>query len=240
MPSWAIHLAEAKKVSKNLNFNDKDKNIFLFGNIVPDILNGYVVDKISHKVSHDETHYQKRIQIENHYEKRYNLEKFYQDFKDKFTNPIVLGYYTHLLTDFYWNRLTYDKNGIFDENRYLIGLKGNNGKKILDKKDNLRKIKTNDFKIFSKYIYKNKLLEIPVYDEKIIEDLKDLEFLNMQEEDVLEALNYLNKVANFEIKIFLDDDKYKIYSEEEMLENLDICKRFIESDPFWDAPKKDH
>ena len=228
MPSWAIHLAEANKVRKKLNLNDRDENIFMLGNIVPDILNGYVVDKISHKVSHDETHYQKRIKIDNHYEKRYNLNKFYEDFHNKFNNPIILGYYSHLLTDFYWNNLTYGKNGIFDKNKYLIGLKGNNGKKIIDEKDNLRKIKTNDFKIFSKYIYKNKLFKIPEYDDKIIDYLKELEFLNMEKEDVLEALNYLNKVANLEIKIILDKDEYAIYSEKEMLENLDNCEKFLE------------
>lgn len=228
MPSWAIHLAEANKVRKKLNLNDRDENIFMLGNIVPDILNGYVVDKISHKVSHDETHYQKRIKIDNHYEKRYNLNKFYEDFHNKFNNPIILGYYSHLLTDFYWNNLTYGKNGIFDKNKYLIGLKGNNGKKIIDEKDNLRKIKTNDFKIFSKYIYKNKLFKIPKYDDKIIDYLKELEFLNMEKEDVLEALNYLNKVANLEIKIILDKDEYAIYSEKEMLENLDNCEKFLE------------
>ncbi len=229
MPSWAIHLAVATKLSKKLNLNNKNKNIFLLGNLAPDILNGYVVTKISHKIPHDISHYQKKIQIKSHQEKRYDLEKFYNENKKNFSNPIVLGYYTHLLTDFYWNNLTYEKKGIKNEEEFLIGLNLQNGEKIYDQKDKLRRIKTNDFKIFSNYIYKNKLAEIPTYDEDMMKYAKEMDFIDLEKEDILETIKYLEKISNFEVEILLENKRYQIFSEQEMLENLDFCAKFIEN-----------
>ena len=54
---------------------------------------------------------------------------------------MMLGYYTHLLTDFYWNDLTYGRLGVFDKNKNLIGLKMYNEKIYMAPKAELRKIK---------------------------------------------------------------------------------------------------
>ena len=45
MPSWGIHLGIANKLSQKIE--NIDKNLFMFGNVVPDINNGYVVEDIS-------------------------------------------------------------------------------------------------------------------------------------------------------------------------------------------------
>ena len=55
MPSWGIHLATAKKVLEKINI--EDENDFIFGNILPDIENGYLFRDVSHIVSHPITHY---------------------------------------------------------------------------------------------------------------------------------------------------------------------------------------
>ncbi len=47
MPSWAIHLGVTTKINEKLNYQKVKKNIFLLGNILPDILNGHVI-KIYH------------------------------------------------------------------------------------------------------------------------------------------------------------------------------------------------
>ena len=168
MPSWAIHLAVATQLNKKIKLNEQNKNIFLLGNILPDILNGYVIKNISHIVPHREAHMEIPVKIENHFEYRYDLKGFLEKYKEKFENPMMLGYYTHLLTDFYWNDLTYGRLGVFDKNKNLIGLKMYNEKIYMAPKAELRKIKTKDFKLFSKSIYENKCTDIPTYDEKML------------------------------------------------------------------------
>ena len=80
-----------------------DKNIFTFGNILPDIPNEYVVKEITHHVSHVRTHFEVDVLIVEHMEKRYDLKNFEEKYKSKFSNPLMLGYYVHLLTDYFWN-----------------------------------------------------------------------------------------------------------------------------------------
>ena len=173
MPSWAIHLGVTTKINEKIKLTESEKNIFLLGNILPDILNGHVIKNISHIVPHKEAHMEKPVQVGNHIEYRYDLDGFLEKYKGKFSNPLMLGYYTHLLTDFYWNDLAYGQLGIFDENKNLIGIKLNNGKEYKCSKEEIRKIKTNDFKLFSNYIYENKLTKVPKYDEKMLEYAKE-------------------------------------------------------------------
>ena len=45
MPSWGVHLGIANKVLKNID--NIDKNLFMFGNVTPDINNGYVIKNVS-------------------------------------------------------------------------------------------------------------------------------------------------------------------------------------------------
>ena len=179
MPSWAIHLEVTTKINKKIKLTEREKNIFLLGNILPDLLNGHVIKNISHIVPHKEAHMEKPVQIENHIEYRYDIDGVLEKYKEKFNNPLILGYYTHILTDFYWNNLTYGQLGIFDKNKNLIGIKLNNGKEFKGEKEEIRKLKTNDFKLFSKYIYENNLTDVPKYDEQMLEYSKELDWLNL-------------------------------------------------------------
>lgn len=116
MPTWGMHLLTAKKLNKKLKINDY--NLFLIGNIITDINNGYLVSNVSKVISHKDTHYYSGKKNEKTGEIMfYDVEKFIQDNKENLKNPLVLGYITHLLTDVYWNDLTYAKHGIRDENR---------------------------------------------------------------------------------------------------------------------------
>lgn len=45
MPTWGMHLLVAKKLNKKLKI--KDYNLFLIGNIITDINNGYLVQNVS-------------------------------------------------------------------------------------------------------------------------------------------------------------------------------------------------
>ena len=37
LPNWKVHLEIAKKLNKQINFDKEDLNLFLLGNIAPDI-----------------------------------------------------------------------------------------------------------------------------------------------------------------------------------------------------------
>lgn len=228
MPAWAIHLAIATKINKNSNKTSQFKNAFLLGNIMPDILNGFVVKNVSHKISHNETHFAVEVQINNHKERRHDIQGFYNKYNNKFDNPLVLGYYAHILTDTFWNNIAYGEKGIFNEDKYLIGLKLANGKEIFAQKDDLRKIKTNDFKIFSKYIYENKLAEIPYYDEKLLEYANNIDWLKLEKEDIIETIRYLEEMSKLEKPIEIDYPEYQIFSQNEMETIFNNCVEMLE------------
>ena len=57
MPNWKTHIEFGKRVNKKLNYTDKELELFLFGNLLPDINNGYMIPDISTKIDHEITHY---------------------------------------------------------------------------------------------------------------------------------------------------------------------------------------
>lgn len=120
MPSWGIHLATTKKILEKINI--ENKNDFIFGNILPDILNGYLIKDVSNIVSHKDTHYDNCKQ-----ERFSSYKKFYELYKQYLDNKVVLGYLVHLMTDNLWNKEFYNKKAIFD-NDEIIRTKSIRGK----------------------------------------------------------------------------------------------------------------
>lgn len=223
MPAWGMHLLIAKKVSEKINI--KDYNSFLIGNIVPDINNGYVIPNVSRIITHRDTHYY----TEEKYARTnkvmyYNVKKFINDNKENLTNPVVIGYITHLLTDLYWNDLAYEKHGLRNEQNELIGVKLNNGENLIADGEGRRKTKTNDFKIFTNYIYMNNLIDIPKYQEELYDMTKVINVIDITKEDIKQSIQYLNAVKKGVSTLKLE---YKIFTEEEMLENIEICAHEI-------------
>lgn len=226
MPTWAIHLVTAKKVSEKINI---DKNIFTFGNILPDIPNEYVVKGIKHHVSHARTHFETDILVVEHIEKRYDLRNFAEKYKNKFSNPLMLGYYVHLLTDYFWNDKTYGERGIYDEEKNRIGLILKDGERILCSKEKARQIKTQDFKIFSKYIYDHHLADKLEYQEEIQEYLKDIDWITLEKSEIEKTIDYISDRCTGKAQVLEDGEsiEYKVYSEKEMLELMNASVIFI-------------
>ena len=142
MPSWGIHLATANEILKILNI--EDRNAFLLGNFIPDA-ERHVVKDFSIFVPYDITHFPEYSFIDGHYERLPNFNKFFEKYKSKLSNPLVLGYLTHLITDYYWNRLTHLRYTITDENGLCVGIKLNDGTQIEADKSIRKKLKHNDF-----------------------------------------------------------------------------------------------
>lgn len=223
MPTWGMHLLVAKKLNKKLKI--KDYNLFLIGNIITDINNGYLVQNVSKVIPHKETHYYSGKKDEKTGQIMfYDVEKFIQDNKENLKEPLVLGYITHLLTDVYWNDLTYAEHGIRDENGKLIGLKLNNGQELLGDGEERRKTKVNDFKIFTNYLYMNKLIDLPQYDEKAYNIAKTIKCISLEKEDIQKAIHNIDVVKNGIPTLKLE---YKIFNNEEMLENIDKCTQYV-------------
>ena len=54
MPNWGEHLLIANKILKKIKV---DENLFLFGNILPDVQDGFLVKGISNIQPHKINHY---------------------------------------------------------------------------------------------------------------------------------------------------------------------------------------
>ena len=219
MPSWAIHLQAANLLYKRTK--NMDKNKFIFGNILPDINNGYVIKEISKTVSHIITHFSVDKDFGNY-------ETFYNKYKENIKNPLVIGYLTHLLTDFYFNDLTYSKKGLYNREGKFIGIKLNSGKDKICTKEEARILKTNDFKIYANYIYENNKIDELKYDNEILLVNDIIEEISIKENDILNTIKYINLHIQGKEKIIKEDTKeYKIFTQNELKEQLDLCVNFI-------------
>lgn len=112
MPAWGIHLATTKKLLEKIDI--KDKNDFIFGNILPDILNGYLIKDVSNIVTHKDSHYDIYKG-----EKFSNYKRFYEKYNDKLNNKVVFGYLIHLMTDNLWNKKFYNKKAIYKDDKII-------------------------------------------------------------------------------------------------------------------------
>lgn len=223
MPSWGMHLLVTKKLNEKLKV--KDYNSFLIGNIITDLNNGYVIPNVSKVISHKKTHYATGGKlIKNGEVIYYDIEKFIQDNDGNIDNPIILGYITHLITDSYWNNLTYHVHGVRNNEKKLIGIKLNNGDNLIAGSEIRRREKVEDFKIFVNFICENKLIDIPVYDEKTCEYVKKIKNIQLTSEDIYKLIEFLKKTQD---GVKLERKEYKIFTQEELIQNIDKCVEYI-------------
>ena len=104
MPTWPVHLKIANKLANKYHYTDD----FIIGNVFPDTMNGYIIDNPSSIVHHTITHYSHP----DYYDfLDIDTNKFLQENRNKLNNELLLGTYSHLLTDYYFNE--YVKNNHF-------------------------------------------------------------------------------------------------------------------------------
>lgn len=85
MASAIMHICVAKKVNEYLNMDEK---MLYLGTIAPDISKQIGESK-------NKSHFLKDEDIPD-------VNRFYNKYKDYLNNPFEMGYYIHLLTDYYW------------------------------------------------------------------------------------------------------------------------------------------
>lgn len=205
MPSWIVHLATATEVIKRVNI--KNQNNFLIGNLIPDAKR-HVIKDFSICIPYHISHFSEIQKIDGKIEELPKIEKFLENYKEYLpNNNVVLGYLIHLLTDYYWNKTTYFRYTIRDDNGNCIGIKLNDGTKIKCNIEERTKIKHNDFKIFSNYIEENENYIIPKIESNLMNELKIIKEVPFIYEDIEKIIAYFknnnrNKITEKEYKLF--------------------------------------
>lgn len=194
MPNWKTHLEISKRLNEKYKFNEKDFELFMFGSILPDINNSYVVTGISKKISHDITHFRSK-EVPSYI---LFAEKYKKQIDDK--NPIFVGYVTHLFTDYMWNNNFYTSvaRREFEEKD----------------KDKLRILKQSDFKIFNNKFIDN-YIDIKVNSfEGILEEVRKISEVDITKKDIETVCEALKKKVVY-------DASYQFYTEAELNELLE-------------------
>lgn len=192
MPNWKVHLEIAKRINQKQNYTGKELEEFNLGSILPDINNCYIVTDISKKLDHKYTHYQDEITTPSYI----NFEKIYKNkiYKD----PLILGVYIHLYTDYTWNNYFYTN---YDNYEKLQGL--SHAEK--------RKIKQDDFKAYNDLFIENKPQFI--YTQELVQKAKEIDRVSINEEDIKKVEKFLKEQQK-------SNNKYKILTEKILNELL--------------------
>ena len=225
MPSWSIHLNVAKKLNETLKL---DKDLFYYGNLIPDV-------DYSDKINRFDAHY---YHINLQYptvpkENMIDINKFLEDYKDKLNNPLIIGYYTHLLTDLYFNEIIYNKCWVQDKYNNIIGIRLKNNKVInidTEDKNNLRKkYKHGDLELYGKYIFNN--IELPSNRLIIKDTIKKLNIDFLDDDLVDKRFEYLNNKFYKDNKLSLKEKifkhKYKLFYKKEIDNMFEDCIKYI-------------
>ena len=204
MPNWKTHLEISKELNKSLKYNKEEYELFAFGSILPDINNGHLVKDISKILEHRITHFK------GEYNSYIN---FYNKYKDNINNPLILGYFTHLYTDFNWNKNFYENDKI------VVNNEADHIK--------MRQMKQYDFMIYNNEFVEN-TIEINHID-KILEDTKKIEEVSITKEDIIKVKQFLDNKEKYEYD-------FKFYSLEQLDklkdETIEILKNMIKNGTF--------
>lgn len=201
MPCWSIHLGVSYEVNKKYKY---DKDLVYFGSILPDFLN------------RDYSHYYKNHVID--------FDSFLNDYKNNLDNPLIIGYYIHLLTDYYFNSYVSDNCWIYDNNNNVIGIKLINGEKMYnDDKKYLRDFKQNDFKNFGSYLVNNNLLEYPIDSDKIYNTIKELN-IKLNKRTIIDKINYFKSDDFYNYNTY---NGYKLFNKETYDKIYNDCIDYI-------------
>ena len=209
MPSWPIHIALAHKLNKTLKLNDD----FILGNIMPDILDGYVI-KPSNIVEKKKSHYYLNNKI--------NPETFMKENKKELNNPIILGYLVHLLTDKFYNEET-AKHFVQENNNLYVIL---NDKTKAPKNLETFAMKHKDLEKYGqKLANKNQLGNKINTTNNTFNNIKSLNQFSYSKEDINKTIKIINKWITNETNII--NSNYKLYNEDELDKIYKNCYKYI-------------
>ncbi len=227
MPSFTIHEAVALEVNKKLKLPEEE---LLLGSIAPDCWrNAKIFGKEDRTLSHFST--------KESYDEKYWL--FYKKYKEKLSNPFVMGYLIHLMTDYYWR--------IIVTNRLKFNL---DNKVVYRNKDGTIYDTSNDKNSFK---YENKNIHgldrdlFAYYKIKKMRHIEELNITNPIEEIDMTGLNdtidYANRMIDnngyYETPLFSFED-ILVYLQEisSIISEEIINEKVLERDELNDYRKK--
>ena len=218
MPSWITHIATANKLTQKIQMDNKDE--FIFANVAPDILEGYIVKDISKIKTYDIVHFARAEERNGLVVPLPDIDKFKKMYKSDFQNKFILGYYTHLLTDYYWNNYCYSNHFyMYDKEKNQIRVKHLDGNDKIEKWHEAIIEKQKDFRLYTKHLQKQ--IEIGDFDENKI--LADSNGFDLSKSDILNTIDYLKNIKNLEIK----QEYYTMFNEEVLNQVFDKSIDFI-------------
>lgn len=221
MPAWITHLVTANKICEKLDV--KDKNSFLFGNIMPDILNNHIVKDTNTHKKYEITHFTEDIDINGIKYAFPNFENFFEEYKQKINNPIICGFYVHLMTDYFWNNLSYQKH--FRNHNGLVEVKFVDGTTKDYEYDLAIKVKQADFAIFTEYLKNNYKTNKIVYTNDLLDLSKEIEEIPLTKDDIQKTLNAVDNYLMNKTK--LSETNYKLFTQEILNDYLNESIDFV-------------
>lgn len=109
MPSWNVHIAHVERLGATCGLEAlgvRDANVFLLGNMVPDIYVGYMVPDTTKVLAYGVTHLaDPHVVPIPHYERFWEL---YGEGRTGDDRDLALGVYAHLVCDAGYNAATRD------------------------------------------------------------------------------------------------------------------------------------
>lgn len=221
MPSWITHLATSHQLLKELTV--KDENSFIFGNIMPDILNNYIVKETSQHKDYEITHFTDEVTIHGIYYQFPNPQKFWKKYQSQKENPVVLGFYIHLLTDYFWNYTTYEKH--FKKiNDQMVAILADGTEKIMEYQDAIH-LKQRDFRIFTEVLKTRYPLSHLQDMPQLVENSKQIIENPLTREDIQKAIQKIEQMLEPEEKT--ETEKYVLFTEEQLKQYFQESIQFI-------------
>ena len=213
MASAIIHLAVASEMNKIIN---KDYKSIMIGSIAPDIWKQ--VGEPSKVKSHFKD-YEDAVAP--------NLDKFLDKYKDMLKDDFVLGYYIHLLTDYYWFK--YFIPNLYDKDKSII--KRLDGTKLYLTDDEAGELIYNDYTNLNVEVIDTYQLRLDIFYEELPEFKDIISEIPMNKLDVLmEKMGIIIKNSTYDKEYIFDIDLIKNFVEvcisgiTDNLKKLDIIK----------------
>ena len=149
-----------------------------------------------------------------------DIEYFKKKYKNQMSNPIIKGYYTHLLTDYYWNNYAVGKYFYnLDKEKDLVKLKLQDGNEKICTWDEAVKIKQKDFSQFTNYLKHTRKMKTPIFTEKIEKYSKELEEFEYTKDDIKNTVVYIEELVQEENKE--EKEEYSMFTKSELIQTLE-------------------
>lgn len=212
MPCWTIHTAIAKDLNKELNLNP---DLLYYGAILPDVdkNNNYGKFKAHFYIKHPK--YYEEVIVD--------FNQFMEKYKNKLDKDLIIGYYIHLLTDYYFNEYMFNNTYVLDDKGYIREIK-----LLLGSSNDIesrRRFKQLDFIMYGGYLLRNNRVGIPKDKDIINKHLCELEDCFLSEDEVNKRIDYMNSNDFYEYNN--REENYCLFTREVYDKLYSDCLDFI-------------